>query len=108
LPGPPQHRDGILDVLEHLVQGHNIELSEALDAHEIVGDGIDPGRINEKRRIPGDFRRATVPLAPRSAYRMTGEVRHDWEHSVPDQDGTRWSIMFRNLSDKGRRRLAAA
>jgi hypothetical protein len=37
---------------------------------------------------------------------MTGEVRHDWEHSVPEQEATRWSVMFRNLSEKGRRRLA--
>jgi alkylated DNA repair dioxygenase AlkB len=59
-----------------------------------------------RQRIPGGFRRATAPLAPRSAYLMTGEVRHDWEHSVPEQAATRWSIMFRNLSEKGRRRLA--
>ena len=41
-----------------------------------------------------------------AAYLMTGEARHDWEHSVPEQAATRWSIMFRNLSEKGRRRLA--
>jgi alkylated DNA repair dioxygenase AlkB len=65
-----------------------------------------PTVLRFRQRIPGGFRRATAPLAPRSAYRMTGEVRTDWEHSVPEQAATRWSIMFRNLSEKGRLRLS--
>jgi len=73
---------------------------------QVVGVSLGaPAVLRFRQRIPGGFRRASVPLAPRSAYRMTGEVRHDWEHSVPEQDGTRWSIMFRNLSEKGGGRL---
>jgi alkylated DNA repair protein (DNA oxidative demethylase) len=75
---------------------------------QVIGVSLGaPAVLRFRQRIPGGFRRATVPLAPRSVYRMTGEVRHGWEHSVPEQDGTRWSVMFRNLSDKGRRRLGA-
>jgi alkylated DNA repair dioxygenase AlkB len=65
-----------------------------------------PTVMRFRQRIPGGFRRAAAALAPRSAYLLTGEVRHDWEHSVPEQAAMRWSIMFRNLSEKGRRRLA--
>lgn len=30
-------------------------------------------------------------------------ARHDWEHSIAELTGPRWSITFRSLSDKGRR-----
>ena len=73
----------------------------------VVGVSLGaPTVMRFRQRTPGSFRRATAPLTPRSAYLMTGEARHDWEHSVPEQAATRWSIMFRNLSEKGRRRLA--
>jgi alkylated DNA repair protein (DNA oxidative demethylase) len=54
-----------------------------------------------RRRKPGGFDRANVPLPPRSAYHLSGEVRHDWEHSIVEMDVTRWSITFRSLSAKG-------
>jgi hypothetical protein len=41
-----------------------------------------------------------VPLPPRSIYRLSGEVRHAWENSIPEQDATRWSIIFRNCGQK--------
>jgi alkylated DNA repair dioxygenase AlkB len=71
---------------------------------DVVGVSLGaPATLRLRQRLHGGFRRATVRLEPRSAYRMSGEVRHGWEHSIAAQDGTRWSIMFRNLSDKGRR-----
>lgn len=54
-----------------------------------------------RRRKPGGFDRANVPLPPRSAYHLSGEVRHDWEHSIAETDVTRWSITFRSLSARG-------
>ena len=54
-----------------------------------------------RRRKPGGFDRANVPLPPRSAYHLSGEVRYDWEHSIAEMDVTRWSITFRSLSAKG-------
>lgn len=58
-----------------------------------------------QRVVPKGFRRATVALAPRGAYRLDGEVRHDWEHSIAPGHATRWSITFRSLSDLGRHAL---
>lgn len=54
-----------------------------------------------RRRKPGGFDRANVPLPPRSVYHLSGEVRDDWEHSIAEMNVTRWSITFRSLSAKG-------
>ena len=55
-----------------------------------------------RRRKPGGFDRANLEVAPRSAYLLTGDVRHDWEHSIVPGDELRFSITFRTLSAKGR------
>jgi alkylated DNA repair protein (DNA oxidative demethylase) len=55
-----------------------------------------------RRRKPGGFERASVLLAPRSIYHLTGEARHQWEHSISPMEVKRWSITFRSLSEKGR------
>lgn len=53
-----------------------------------------------RRRRPGGFDRFAVPLAPRSVYHLSGEARHQWEHSIAPMEVPRWSITFRSLSDK--------
>ena len=55
-----------------------------------------------RRRKPGGFDRASVILPPRSIYHLTGEARHEWEHSIAAMEVRRWSITFRSLSEKGR------
>jgi DNA oxidative demethylase len=55
-----------------------------------------------RRRRPDGFDRASALLTPRSAYHLTGEARHEWEHSIAAMAVTRWSITFRSLSKKGR------
>ena len=55
-----------------------------------------------RRRKEKGFDRAAIPLPPRSIYHLTGEARHDWEHSIAPIDLPRWSITFRSLSAKGR------
>lgn len=55
-----------------------------------------------RRRVDKRFDRISVPLAPRSIYHLSGEVRHGWEHSIAPMDVPRWSITFRSLSNKGR------
>ncbi|MGK9233329.1 alpha-ketoglutarate-dependent dioxygenase AlkB [Inquilinus limosus] len=55
-----------------------------------------------RRRPEGGFDRVSLPLPPRSAYHLSGEARHEWEHSIPEMEATRWSVTFRSLS--GRRR----
>jgi alkylated DNA repair protein (DNA oxidative demethylase) len=61
-----------------------------------------PATMRFRRRRRGAFDRASVFLAPRSIYHLTGEARHQWEHSIPAMEATRWSITFRSLSEKGR------
>lgn len=55
-----------------------------------------------RRRVGKGFERISVPLRPRSIYHLSGEVRHEWEHSIAPIDQARGSITFRSLSDKGR------
>lgn len=54
-----------------------------------------------RRRTPKGFERLSVPLAARSIYHLSGEARHEWEHSIAGMDTCRWSITFRSLSSKG-------
>ncbi len=61
-----------------------------------------PATMRFRRRRPDGFDRASVLLAPRSIYHLTGEARHEWEHSIAAMEVTRWSITFRSLSQKGR------
>ena len=50
-----------------------------------------------RRRTETGFRRRTLPLPARSLYRLSGEVRWDWEHSIAPMQETRWSVTFRTL-----------
>jgi alkylated DNA repair dioxygenase AlkB len=65
-----------------------------------------PATLRLRRRGPGGFDRAALPLAPRSIYHLSGEARHDWEHSIAPMDVLRWSVTFRSLSEKGLRAVA--
>jgi alkylated DNA repair dioxygenase AlkB len=59
-----------------------------------------------RRRPDGGFDRVSLPLEPRGAYHLSGEARHDWEHSIVEMDRTRWSVTFRSASARGRSVLA--
>lgn len=50
-----------------------------------------------RRRADGKFDRVKVPLAPRSAYLLTGAVRSDWQHGIADHPALRFSLTFRSL-----------
>jgi alkylated DNA repair protein (DNA oxidative demethylase) len=54
-----------------------------------------------RRRRGGGFERTTVPLERRGAYRLSGEVRHGWEHSIAEHEHTRWSVTFRSVRAAG-------
>lgn len=69
----------------------------------VVGISLEaPATLRLRRRGAAGFDRALLELAPCSIYHLSGEVRHDWEHSIAPIDARRWSITFRSLSDKGR------
>lgn len=73
----------------------------------VVGVSLGaPATLRLRQRTPSGFRRASVPLEPRSAYLLAGEVRHDWEHSIVPGEALRFSITFRTLSELGRRTAA--
>lgn len=75
---------------------------------KVVGVSLGASTVmNFRRRADGGFRRAKVLLEPRSAYLLSGQARHDWEHGIAPHKALRWSITFRSLSEQGRRRAAA-
>ena len=53
-----------------------------------------------RRRRSGGFDRAAVALDPRAAYHLSGEARHQWEHSIVPIVDTRWSVTFRSLAGR--------
>lgn len=76
---------------------------------QVVGVSLGaPAVMRIRQRTPAGFRRASLSLAPRSAYLLSGEVRHDWEHSIAPGTELRCSITFRTLSEQGRDRVQRA
>ena len=70
----------------------------------VVGLSLgNPATLRLRRRVGTGFERASLALAPRSIYHLSGEVRHEWEHSIAAMAVPRWSITFRSLSEKGQR-----
>jgi alkylated DNA repair dioxygenase AlkB len=69
---------------------------------EVLGLSLGaPAILRLRRRTADGFERRKVALAPRSLYRLSGEVRWDWEHSIAPIDRTRHSITFRTLRERG-------
>ena len=69
----------------------------------VVGVSLGaPAVLRLRRRVERGFERRSLPLPARSAYHLSGEARHGWEHGIAPIGATRWSITFRSLSDKGR------
>ena len=77
--------------------------------HQVVGISLGAPATMRFRRRDGDrWRRANATLEPRGLYHLSGEARHDWEHSIAAIEHCRWSITFRSFSTQGRRTAAAA
>ena len=75
---------------------------------KVVGFSLmTPATLRFRRRRPSGFDRASLDVAPRSAYLLAGESRWEWEHSIVPGDRLRFSITFRTLSAKGRQIAAA-
>jgi alkylated DNA repair dioxygenase AlkB len=57
--------------------------------------------IRFQRTAAGGERRVfEQPLAPRSAYVLTGAARWTWQHSIPPVTEERWSVTFRQLAER--------
>jgi DNA oxidative demethylase len=68
---------------------------------QVVGISLgNRATLRLRRRSERGFERASAELPPRSIYHLSGEVRHEWEHSIAAIEVPRWSITFRSLSPK--------
>jgi hypothetical protein len=66
---------------------------------DVIGLSLGaPAILRLRRRKPAGFERRSAPLEPRALYRLGGEVRHIWEHSIVEMTETRWSITFRSMA----------
>lgn len=64
---------------------------------EVVGVSLlAPCHLRFRRRRASGWERCSVPLAPRSAYLLTGPARDDWEHSISAMTALRYSVTFRS------------
>jgi alkylated DNA repair dioxygenase AlkB len=64
----------------------------------VVGVSIlAPCVLRFRRREEKGFQRASLPVAPRSAYKLSGAARHVWEHSIVPMETVRYSVTFRSL-----------
>jgi DNA oxidative demethylase len=65
----------------------------------VVGISLGaPATMRFRRRRTAGFDRATADLPARSIYHLSGEARHQWEHSIAEMALPRWSITFRSLA----------
>jgi alkylated DNA repair protein (DNA oxidative demethylase) len=70
---------------------------------QVVGISLGtPATLRFRKRRATGFSRVSLEVAPRSAYSLTGEARHEWEHSIAPGNSLRFSITFRTLSERGR------
>jgi alkylated DNA repair dioxygenase AlkB len=76
---------------------------------QVVGISLGaPATLAFRQRTATGFRRAKLPLAPRSAYHLAGEARSTWEHGISAHDALRFSITFRSLSARGEKEVSQA
>ena len=65
---------------------------------KVIGLSFVSPAVRRLRRREGDgWRRASLPLEPRSAYLLDGPVRGDWQHSIAPGERLRYSVTFRTL-----------
>ncbi len=57
-----------------------------------------PCKLRFRRKVDGRWRRFALAAAPRSLYRMSGEARRVWEHSIPAVEAPRYSITLRTMA----------
>jgi len=66
---------------------------------EILGVSfLAPCVMRLRQRAEAGWRRSAASLAPGSAYRLSGEARREWEHSISPMTALRYSITFRTLA----------
>ena len=65
---------------------------------EVVGISlVSSCTLRFRRRAGAGWERASLTAEPRSAYRLRGPARSEWEHSIPAVESLRYSITFRTM-----------
>jgi alkylated DNA repair dioxygenase AlkB len=73
---------------------------DRLQYGEIVGVSLhSPANFRMRRRDGSRWLRANRIVEPRSVYKMSGESRLDWEHSIPAVETLRYSLTFRTFTE---------
>ena len=57
----------------------------------------NPCRLRFRRKVEDGWERASLSIAPRSAYLLRGAAREIWEHSIPAVDALRYSVTLRTF-----------
>jgi len=70
---------------------------------DVIGVSLlAPCTFRFRRKRGGGWARASLTLAPRSAYLLRGPARTAWEHSIPAVEALRYSLTFRAVAGRGR------
>ena len=71
------------------------------DFADVIGVSLlAPCNFRLRRKHGDRWERVSLNAEPRSAYLLSGEVRSQWEHSIPAMTELRYSVTFRNLVDE--------
>ena len=65
---------------------------------QVVGISLlSPCTFRLRRATDTGWERVSLTAEPRSAYLLSGPARDEWEHSIPGEEGIRYSVTYRNL-----------
>jgi alkylated DNA repair dioxygenase AlkB len=71
---------------------------------DVIGISLlSPCTFRFRRKSGTGWERASLRLAPGSAYLLHGPARTDWEHSIPAVERLRYSLTFRSFRPESRR-----
>jgi alkylated DNA repair dioxygenase AlkB len=69
---------------------------------DVIGVSLlAPSNFRLRRAKGKGWERKSVPLQSRSIYLLSGEVREQWQHSIPPLAALRYSITLRTLAQPG-------
>ena len=65
---------------------------------DVIGISLlSPCVFRLRRKTEIGWRRYSLTAEPRSAYRLQGAARTEWEHSIPGVHALRYSVTFRSV-----------
>jgi alkylated DNA repair dioxygenase AlkB len=64
-------------------------------------------QLRFRRETRSGWERISITADPRSIYLMRGPSRTEWEHSIPDTGGLRYSVTFRTVVGRTTKRYGS-